>query len=148
MLSYMALYILTGLWQHNALPSFAWLEGEWKRDNTEQYEIWQVQNDTITAGGAFENVNGTYIRKESMRIECTQNRCVFYALVYEQNQAREIPFNITSFTDTSFTAQNPQHDFPQQISYELRPGGSLHAIISGTVKGKLRKVDFYFTKQP
>ena len=38
--------------------------------------------------------------------------------------------------------ENPQHDFPQRISYELKGDGTLLAAIEGTKNGKTRRVEF------
>lgn len=38
--------------------------------------------------------------------------------------------------------ENPQHDFPQKISYTLKGDGSLVAAIEGTKGGKARRVEF------
>jgi len=42
--------------------------------------------------------------------------------------------------------ENPQHDFPQRISYKLNPDGTLLAAIDGTKAGKIRRVEFPYKR--
>jgi hypothetical protein len=46
----------------------------------------------------------------------------------------------------SIVFENPQHDFPQRVGYQLRGADSLVAWIDGTVGGKTRRVEFPYAK--
>lgn len=62
--------------------------------------------------------------------------------VNNQNGGEPVVFTITQSDDSSFTAENPEHDFPQLIHYQLRKD-SLIAYIEGKNKaGKLHREYF------
>jgi hypothetical protein len=42
--------------------------------------------------------------------------------------------------------ENPQHDFPQRISYTLKGDGKLTAAIAGSKNGKTRRVEFNYQR--
>lgn len=44
--------------------------------------------------------------------------------------------------------ENPGHDFPQRIRYELRADGTLLAAIEGTRGGKERRIEFPYRRAP
>jgi hypothetical protein len=66
--------------------------------------------------------------------------------VPDQNEGKQIQFSFTSITNGSFTAENPQHDFPKKITYMLRGSDSLHAHLEGTENGTNAVQDFYMKR--
>ncbi|MDH3428088.1 MAG: DUF6265 family protein, partial [Gemmatimonadota bacterium] len=55
------------------------------------------------------------------------------------------PFIASGVTDSSVTFQNPDHDFPQEISYRLE-GGQLHAGIAGIQDGTRQSVEWVWSR--
>lgn len=133
--------------QNTSVVTFKWLEGEWKLQGAEAYEVWQWQNDTLLAGASFRQKGEEMVRDENIVLTSRSNSFYYIPQVFTQNQAKPVEFLITAYTDTSFTAENPAHDFPQKITYTLLDRQNLRAIIKGHVKGKARQVEFLFIKQ-
>ena len=52
----------------------------------------------------------------------------------------EAAFKLIRASATEVVFENPQHDFPQRISYALKDGGKLTAAIEGTKNGFILKV--------
>jgi hypothetical protein len=57
----------------------------------------------------------------------------------------ETRFNLVRSSAGEIVFENPAHDFPQRILYKLI-GNSLTARIEGTSNGKLRGIDFPYTR--
>jgi hypothetical protein len=54
----------------------------------------------------------------------------------------EASFKLLRQSDREVVFENPQHDFPQRITYRLQPDGSLLARIEGKLNGADRASDF------
>ncbi len=55
-------------------------------------------------------------------------------------------FRSSAITDTSIVFSNPDHDFPQTITYFRISSDSLLARIAGERSGRLRQVEFPFQR--
>ena len=124
-----------------------WLAGCWERQGPERHTIEQW---TAPRGGMMLGVNQTVVRGatvawEYLRIATVDGRLVLTALPTGQ---AETSFDAIELTDSSVVFSNPQHDFPQTVSYQRQPDGSLLGRIEGTDEGKTRGVDFPFDAVP
>lgn len=68
--------------------------------------------------------------------------------VYEAHPSGQpaASFKSSAITDTSIVFSNPDHDFPQTITYFRINSDSLLARISGERSGRLRQVEFPFRR--
>lgn len=126
------------------LQKLEWILGKWNRTNVRQgttaTETWtKVSNELIKGIGLSMQGNDTTF-VEQLRIEVKDNHLYYVADVKEN--ASPTYFKITSITDSGFVSENPAHDFPKVISYELKEG-ILTAIISD---GDKKKMGFIFRK--
>jgi hypothetical protein len=124
-----------------------WLAGCWERQGPERHTIEQW---TAPRGGMMLGLNQTMARGrtvawEYLRIAVVDGRLVLTALPTGQ---AETSFDAIELTDSSVVFSNPQHDFPQTVSYHRQPDGSLLGHIEGTDEGKTRGVDFPFDAVP
>lgn len=111
------------------------IEGTWKIDGKESYERWDKLNNTSFKGFSYELVNGKIEISEYLNIE-TKGKDIFYtASVIHQNGGQGIDFKLTS-TDSTFTFENPAHDFPKKIVYKKLDDVTYHVQVSdGKQKG-------------
>jgi hypothetical protein len=70
---------------------------------------------------------------------------IFY--VAKPSGQPEASFKLIRATATEAVFENPQHDFPQRISYTLKPDGTLLAAIEGQKDGKTRRVEFPYQRK-
>ncbi len=68
--------------------------------------------------------------------------------VYEAHPSGQpaASFKASAITDTSMVFSNPDHDFPQTITYFRIGSDSLLARIAGERSGRLRQVEFPFRR--
>ena len=71
-----------------------------------------------------------------------QNNLFYIPNVNNQNGGLPVRFATKTVSDMELVFENPQHDFPQIISYTKINADSLVAEISGTINGKERKQTF------
>jgi len=129
---------------------FEWLKGTWmmKRKNGGAImETWIISNDS-TLNGESLNISATGISKvlESLELAYRNGEYYYISSVKGQNNNQAVSFRITSHSETGFVAENPQHDFPQRITYELIGKDSIHAFIDGGSAMPDKRSDFYYSR--
>jgi len=126
----------------SSVDSLAWLAGCWQADKGDagSGEHWLAPAGGTMFGVSRTVKNGKTVQFEFMQLRTNANgKLVFIALPSGQ---KETTFVATAASADSVTFENPQHDFPQKVSYRLLPEGRLVARIEGTRDGKVRSMDF------
>lgn len=121
----------------------SWLTGMWKRTNVKPgrtaHERWIKTNEGLQGWGISMNGADTSF-VEKLRIVTKDNK-LYYVADVPQNK-RLTWFLITEVSATSFTCEDPEHDFPKKIVYQL-DGNKLKATISGNGKS----IDYFFERK-
>jgi hypothetical protein len=126
------------------LQKLAWLKGTWQRTDTEPgqsgHERWiEVSPSEMKGWGvSMKGVDTAFVEKLKIIVEKDK---IYYVSDVPENK-QPVYFTITEITDTGFTCENPQHDFPKKIAY-WKEGDKLSATISGDGK----EFTFLFTKK-
>jgi hypothetical protein len=133
--------------QADALTNFKkleWLIGKWDRTNITTvgktgYEVWNKSGDQELRGhGGVLQGQDTLIT-EDFSIVIKDNTIYYVAVVPENN--KPIYFKMTTINSSGFVCENPEHDYPKKITYQLT-GKNLKAQISGNGKSS----NFFFTR--
>jgi len=131
---------------HKSLDNLTWIVDKWVSTDGEtiSYEEWKIINDTLWEGSSKTFKDGKIIFEEKLKL-ISENGSIFYVADVAHNPA-PVYFKLTSADSNTAVFENPEHDFPQKITYKLEEG-NLHAFIEGPgKKGEWKKVDFYFSK--
>lgn len=109
------------------------LVGTWKRIGKTSFEKWAlVSPDTLLGEEYTFTPEGEKKIREYLRIVRLADGGIEYqATVPDQNDGASVSFPLTFFTTTSWTFENPEHDYPKNIDYWLQGDGMLRASISG-----------------
>lgn len=124
------------------ITALAWMAGCWAQETG---DAGSVEHWLPPAGGTMFGVsrtvkNGRTVEFEFMQLRMNaEGKLVFIALPSGQ---KEVTFVAANVGKDSVTFENPQHDFPQKVSYRLESGDRLIGRIEGTRGGTLRGVDF------
>ena len=131
-------------------PSFqtindvAWLIGKWERTNvkvgTKAFEYWEKESESSLRGIGFSMRGADTTFVEKLKIE--QREGTFYYVADVRENTEPIYFKFTKLSEYGFISENPEHDFPKMISYELRDGQMTATISDGGDK----KASFIFKK--
>lgn len=121
----------------------AWLTGTWTRTNVKPgrsgVEVWDLKNgELIGRGVTMKGVDTAFVEK--LKIVAKDGKLFYVADVPPNNG--EVWFEFTSLGDKSFVCENPRHDFPKKIAYDL-DGDNLKAVISAGEKS----VDYLFVRK-
>lgn len=130
-----------------ALNQLGWLAGRWRMEKGGRVvdEQWMAPAAGVMLGMSRTIARGKVVEHEFIQIrEGPGGALYFIALPSGQKEAA---FRIVSLSATEAVFENPQHDFPQKISYRLQSDGSLLVVIEGPGKdGPTRRVEFPYRR--
>jgi hypothetical protein len=127
-----------------SLDELAWLTGcwSWSQENYERLEYWMKPAGNMMIGMSHTVSDGKTVEYEFLRIVDDEDGMIYYeANPSGQKQTR---FKLIQSLAYRAVFENPEHDFPQRIIYDLHDDGSITARIAGTVKGEEKYIDFPF----
>lgn len=127
-----------------SISDFGWMSGCWKQDRGEGsyvYEQWSKPAGLMVGLGRVHR-DGRIVEYEFLRIEEKGEAIYFIAIPFAQQEAA---FRLTSFEDGVAVFENPEHDFPQKISYS-RTAGGMTARVEGTDGGSTRGFEVVFAR--
>lgn len=126
----------------------SWLIGKWQNNSTEGNvtEIWEKSNDSTFIGKSYFVVGKDTISSETIKLEQNNEELFYIPTVRDQNNRQPVKFRLTSLTNKQLVFENPEHDFPQKISYTQIRNDSLIAEISGVLDGKQNSQKFPMRK--
>ena len=130
------------------LSELEWILGKWQKrsSGTITNETWEKLDDTY-----FEGYNERVSRNskkvlftESLKLVKIGN-AIYYIAKVEENDS-PISFKLTRLDSSTAVFENPEHDFPQVIQYELLKSGKLKATVGGIENKKERSFSLLFKK--
>lgn len=132
----------------NHIEKAEWLIGTWENKTSRGsiYETWSKVNDTEFSGKSYALKERDTILFESIRLVQEEGTLFYIPTVKKQNAGLPVRFALKVTTDTTLVFENPQHDFPQMISYTKIDKTHLIAEISGVKNGQARKQVFPMQK--
>lgn len=127
------------------LDELAWMAGHWASevDGERTEEVWLGPGGRIMLGmnrSLHENGHADF---EYLRIEQRKDALVYVASPGGRG-ATEFPLADVGADFVLF--ENPAHDFPKSIRYELTKDGALHARVSGDQGGKEQALEWTWKK--
>lgn len=121
-----------------------WLIGIWENQTSSGsiFETWQVKNPKELAGQSYMVKQSDTTIFETITIFEEGDDLFYIPTVTDQNDAQPVRFKATTVSPSKMIFENPEHDFPQKITYEQVNKDSLVAQISGLKDGKKRRSNF------
>lgn len=123
------------------LEQASWVLGSWENKSDEGHliEAWRMMNDSTYVGYSYYIIENDTVSSEKIRLQQRGNELFYIPLVKGQNQGKAINFKMTLASNDSLIFENPEHDYPQKITYVKIHSDSLCAEISGISDGKPKK---------
>ena len=142
-LSISSLYTIILAQDTTSIIELNWLAGCWKSSNSkfETREHWMPASGNMMVGISHTVSDGKTIGYEYLRIEENDGKLIYIAVPSGQ---KETSFYQSEITDKKIVFVNPDHDFPQRITYYLLNDGSIHARVEGEKNGELNGFDIFF----
>lgn len=133
--------------KYEELAKAKWLIGKWGQTSPQgtMVESWEIKNDSTFEGATHFIVGTDTVFSETITLEQRGKEVNYIANVSNQNDGKPVAFKMTSANEKKLVFENPAHDFPQKITYELK-GNLLMAEISGKENGKPKTESFPMEK--
>jgi hypothetical protein len=124
------------------------LEGIWRMQTKEGaiHEVWRKVNKNYLRSTGFFVKDKDTIVTERVVLQNLAADIYYTSTVEEQHNKRPVSFTLTSSNGGIFIFENPKHDFPKRIVYELVNNDSLHAWIDGGPAGAAKRSDFFYVR--
>jgi uncharacterized membrane protein YciS (DUF1049 family) len=124
------------------------LAGTWRMETKKGmlFENWEIVNDSTLLGKSYRVSNNDTTLLETMSFSIRNDEIMFIAVANGQNNNTSVGFRLRSAEKDIYIFENPDHDFPQRVIYELPKDNSLHAWIEGNSQGQLKRSDYYYSK--
>lgn len=134
--------------QSNDISKAEWLLGTWENQTTRGtiFETWKKVSDTRYEAKSYVIREKDTMIFETITLKAVGNDIHYIPTVKNQNDGLPVIFKATTYTETEMIFENPEHDFPQMISYNHISSDSLVAKISGTRNGQERSLNFPMKK--
>ena len=131
------------------LKKMDWLIGTWEQKLPEGIlsEEWKKENDSTYSGKSFFIKEKDTIHMESILLTQKNGELLYIPMVKGQNNDEPITFKLTSETNNTYSFENPEHDYPQKITYKKMDDTSLLATISGKQGGKQSQESYPMNKK-
>lgn len=128
---------------HEPIEQAKWLLGQWQNITPRgiMVENWHQVNDSTYAGKSYFLAGKDTLQAESISLQQRNGKLYYVPTVKNQNNGQPVKFT-QLLNQTFLVFENPEHDFPQKISYVQVKPDSLLAEISGMSKGMFRKQGF------
>lgn len=120
-------FLVLSFFCHGCAPAtspFGWLKGTWEMIRSAggtRLEIWiPYQEKSLAGRGLMLNENDTTML-EQILIQYRDPDYFYIATIPDQNNGNPIEFKLVKTQGTTYTFENPKHDFPQRIVYQFKP---------------------------
>jgi len=141
--------LLISFAQDNFKPLTQLAGGTWKMKTAKGYicESWKKTGTKALTGKGFRIAGKDTTVEENTVITMKDGGLVYIATVAGQNEGKSIPFKLLSVHNGIYQFNNPTHDYPQTVGYQLVGKDSLNAWIDGINKGAKKRIDFHYKRE-
>ncbi len=128
------------------LKKLDWLVGDWstslKQPDSATEEHWMAPKTSNMFGVGRTLRNGREESIEYLRIAAEPSGLVYYAAPAGRLPAT--PFRAVETGLRHVVFENPEHDYPQRIIYELQFGSTIKVRIEGEVDGQMKSSEWVY----
>ncbi len=145
-----ALLLIGFLWSCKTPPppekdftKLEWLLGTWEVNEGNEYETWTKLNDTTFYGRNFKvyHETDTLITRNAHLVK-KENDFFFLPIIKTPQGDKEIYYKMISDSDSYFIFENPQHSFPNKITYTIVN----ETNVTTKQEGKNRKIEYNYKR--
>lgn len=133
-----------------SLPQSLWpaqvLTGAWAMNTSrgQILETWDAGGANILNCKSYRITAQDTVLLESIQLIKTGSEVHYVSTVSGQNNGQPIKFTLTSSANNRYVFENPNHDFPKRIVYDILGKDIIHAWIDGGEQAKMKRSDFYY----
>lgn len=105
--------------------------GLWKNEDGKSLERWTKNVDGSYLSVGFRVKDADTVYTERVYVHRENDQWISENTVLEQNDGKAVKFTVTKLTQNEAHFNNPTHDFPTDIHYNLADENTIKAFIAG-----------------
>ena len=131
-----------------AVGDLSWLLGTWKHETATSttFESWRKASDKTLEGESWRVNKATQQKVFGEALLLAEMGGEIFYLPKTSDNPLPVAFKLTSSNANEVIFENPKHDFPQKIHYQRNADDSVTALVSGTMNGQSRQIEFRYVK--
>lgn len=125
--------------KYEELDHAKWLLGHWEAKDSlgALTESWEILDDSTFAGETFFiTPKKDTLHKEVFELMQSGKFLIYTTTVKGENNDEPTAFQLRENIDSVLVFENPKHNYPKKIKYQLRKDNRIAITISGTQNGK------------
>jgi len=125
------------------------LVGRWADMSQKRHfiEEWYADGDLLLKGKGFVMADKDTVFIEKLEIKTENGITTYSAKVPGKDHNSAVVFTLTENKNNRLVFENPEHDFPQKIIYDMQTRSTMHVHLEGLENGVFRSSRFIFEKQ-
>ncbi len=116
------------------------------RDNS-FFEEWVIEDEFMLRGRGYVMAANDTVFIEQLEISKAGEALVYRVGLNSANTEELVEFTMTEASETTIVFENPKHDFPKRISYQIVPGTGIRVDLSGLESGQYSEIHFAFVRR-
>lgn len=134
--------------QFTELEKANWFLGRWENNSPEGNlsETWEKINDSTFSAETYFVIKSDTVFSEKVTLEERNGALSYIVITPNQNNAQPVAFKLNKNVSDKLTFENPDHDYPNTITYHKAGNDSIVAEISGLKDGKQQNEVFKMKK--
>lgn len=146
------LFVSNSIYAQYSMKDFAvlyGLAGSWKMVTQKGFlmEHWYIKDDSTMHNKSYRVTGTDTFPQETVQLKIRNSNISYISTVADQNNQQPVIFTLVKMELGKYIFENKNHDFPQQISYELNDKNILHASISGIINEKYKEIIFNYKRE-
>ncbi|MBA2563535.1 MAG: hypothetical protein H0V14_11615 [Chitinophagaceae bacterium] len=124
------------------------LEGTWKTETRRGviYEEWKKESATLMKGKSYKLKDADTLLLENISLRRNGKDVFYIPVTINQNNQKPVKFKMASSVNNKFVFENPAHDYPKRIVYEIVNADSVHAFIDDGNDASGKRMHFYYSR--
>lgn len=134
--------------QKTTLKTFDFLIGSWETTGNKKIsEHWKRNGNMLNGASYKHTASGDSVLTETVIVSKKSGDWYYSVTGYEKGNTGTTDFKLVTVSDNTYMFENPVHDFPNRIVYQLKDKNRIHAWIAGKMNGKDVKIEFLYVRK-
>lgn len=124
------------------------LEGKWEDVNRDNafFEEWTLSGDNHLKGKGYVMSQLDTVFIEVLEIVAVNDDLIYRVGLSSKQNDELVEFKMTRNLPNEIVFENPEHDFPKKISYEIQDDSNIFVHLNGHEAGKFTEIHFAFVR--
>lgn len=129
--TFLMMFVVNFNYGQSEIHDLEFLIGTWKTEDKDSFEVWKKDNNGDLIGNSYKLNQNKKIILETLSITKIEDKIIYAATVFDQNQGETILFILNHSIKYKFSFENFKHDFPKKIQYKKLKNTEIQVSVLG-----------------